>query len=402
MTSPDTDQPEIRWIDRIDDLRALESEWQDLADRTRAEVYMRPAWLLTWWDHFGRDRKLACLALRKEGRLIGLLPFAIERVWIGPIPIRIARLAGTDPHCIVFQVPVEDEAAEFLWHEALRCLTRDRRCDAVSLTPVSDRATHLPLLRGISSKCRDLVMRCEGDGNHVVFELDGNFQNFLGKLSKNRRSHFRRKLRDLQASYGMEELEIIPDGAAFEEFADLHREQWQAVGRGGHFRDWPGSLPFYTGLADSGANEQPLRLFPLMGASGILASRFVLQGAGRAHFRLPARTLDPNANRFSLGEVSLLTSLNILDEKGLDLVEAGRGEYDYKISCGGQSVPVWRVLLFPDTALSRLRVKLLLWWSDLLNLVYYRIWFLKLSPHVQKRFGRRPRPLWRSWIRTRI
>lgn len=88
--------------------------------------------------------------------------------------------------------------------------------------------------------------------------------------------------------------------------------------------------------------------------------------------------------------------------EGVYLIEGGRGHYDYKLACGGVSVPVWRLLLFPDRPLARLRLRWLVGWSDLLNLLYYRIWFLKLAPRLQRRFGRRPRPLWRSWIRSRV
>ena len=45
-------------------------------------------------------------------------------------------------------------------------------------------------------------------------------------------------------------------------------------------------------------------------------------------------------------------------------------------------------------------MRLLLWWSDQLHLLYYRIWFLKLAPRVARFRG--PRPLWRSWIRSQV
>lgn len=392
----------LRWLERIDELQALEAEWQALAERTGAEVYLRPAWLLTWWRHFGTDRQLACLALRREGRLAGLLPFAIEELRAGPLPLRLARLAGTDPHCIVFQAPLEPDLAAPVWRLAVRHLLRKLGCDALSLTPVSDRTAHLPLLREIGASEPGLALHEAAAGRHVVFDLAKNFETWLARLSKNRRSHFRRRLRELQSRHAMQAAETIPDSTEFAEFAAFHDRQWRAVGRGGHFTDWPGSRDFYQDLAGRPAAEPPIRLYPLTGAEGLLASRFVLRAAGRAHFRLPARSLDPEVSRLSIGEVSLITSIEQLTAQKVDMIEAGRGDYDYKLSCGGTQVPVWQILLYPDTPRGRGRLRILLGWSRLLNLLYYRIWFLKLAPRLQRRFGRRPRPLWHSWIRSRV
>lgn len=84
--------------------------------------------------------------------------------------------------------------------------------------------------------------------------------------------------------------------------------------------------------------------------------------------------------------------------QGVTRIEAGRGDYDYKLSYGGKSVAVWQILLFRNTRRNRLRLRWLLAWSDLLHLFYYRIRSLKFAPKLRKRFGLPARPLWRSWI----
>jgi hypothetical protein len=85
---------------------------------------------------------------------------------------------------------------------------------------------------------------------------------------------------------------------------------------------------------------------------------------------------------------------------GVTAIEAGRGGYDYKLSYGGRNVPVQRLLFYPAKQVWRAR--LLLAWSDLLHLLYYRIWFLRLAPRMRRWFGLRPRPLWWLWIKSRV
>ena len=80
------------WLDKPEDLWALEAEWQDLAERTDAEVYMRPAWLRVWWDHFGSGRVLGCLTIRK-GRTASRVAAFLHRTaldWPGSPALRPA------------------------------------------------------------------------------------------------------------------------------------------------------------------------------------------------------------------------------------------------------------------------------------------------------------------------
>jgi CelD/BcsL family acetyltransferase involved in cellulose biosynthesis len=388
------------WLDRPEDLWALEAEWQDLAERTDAEVYLRPAWLRVWWDHFGSGRALGCLTIRKGGRLAGLLPFCIERLWIGPVVLRFARLAGTDPHCMILRLPLEEDVAEAAIRQAIGHLTGPLGCDAVSFTPVSDLASHLPVLRRMGQDMQGMALYEAPEGRHVVFDLPDDFKEWLSGLSKKRRSQFPRDLRNLQGRYGMRGTTVVPDGAAFAGFAAFHDRQWQALDRGGHFTDWPGSLAFYSDLADRPAKEPPMRLFELSGTTGPLATQFALVAGRIAHWRLPARTLDPEAERLSIGKVGLILMIEELIGAGVTCVEAGRGDYDYKLSYGGRSVPVQRLLFYP--AQRAWRARLLLARSDLLHLLYYRIWFLRLAPRMRRWFRLRPRPLWRFWIKSRV
>jgi CelD/BcsL family acetyltransferase involved in cellulose biosynthesis len=388
------------WIDRPEDLWAIGSEFQELVERTDAEVYLREAWLRVWWDHFGTGKALACLAVRNKGRLAGLLPFCIKELGIGPVRLRFARLAGTDPHCMILRLPLEDDIAEAAIRKAVSHLTGPLGCDVVSFTPVSDLATHLPVLRKLGRDMPGTVLHEATEGHHVVFDLPGDFKSWLGGLSKKRRSQFPRDLRNLQERYGMQCAAVVPDGAAFAAFAAFHDRQWRALDRGGHFTDWPGSQAFYCDLADRPAKEPPMRLFELAGTTGPLATQFALVTGQIAHWRLPARTLDPEAERMSIGKVGLILMIEELISHGVTFVEAGRGDYDYKLSYGGRSVPVRRMIFHPEKPAWRTR--LLLVWSDLLHLLYYRIWFLRLAPRIRRWFGRQPRPLWRAWITSRF
>ncbi len=72
-------------VKRIDqsEFDALRPEWNDLLGRSGCDsVFLRWEWIHTWWDIFRRNRELFVLTARRDGRLIGIAPFYIERAGV--------------------------------------------------------------------------------------------------------------------------------------------------------------------------------------------------------------------------------------------------------------------------------------------------------------------------------
>lgn len=392
----------VSWVENPRELEPLHEEWRVLAENVGADIYLTPDWVAVWWCHFGKGRKLSCLTAHKNGTLVGVLPFCLEDVWIGLFRFRIARLAGMDPHCVIFGLPVTADLEMELLAESLRFLIEHKRCDLVSFTPVSDCSDYLPKIHEVCGGNPSLILQDMPTGSHTVFDLPESFEAYLGNLSKKRRSQFRRDVLGLDKAYAMETELTIPCRKEFASFVELHNAQWRAVGRGGHFLDWPGSAAFYGDLADVSGEKRHLQLHKQTGGTGPLAIQFALVAGQTCHWRLPARSLDPVAERLSIGKVGLVMMIKNLIEEGVTRIEGGRGEYGYKLSYGAKNVPIHRLIVGPATKMGKFRVSVLLAWADVLNFIYYRVWFLRCAPRVHKWAGMAPRPLWRSWIRTRL
>ena len=393
---------DLSWVDTIAALEPLYPEWHALADRVGADVYMFPDWFGPWWTHFGAARTPRVLVVRRDGVLVGLLPFCIETIWAGPWPMRIARLAGIDPHCMVFTLPVEPAETDLVLKMGLCDLLGRFGCAAVSFTPVSGQADHLAALQSLA-QTSELRVTNLPDGSHVMFPLPDSFEMFLAtRLSKKRRSQFRRDFAGLEARFGMTSARSVPDAAAFAQFVAFHNQQWQAVGYGGHFADWPNSAAFYGAVCACSDPDYGIGLFEQVGQDGLLATQFALISGTTAHWRLPARSLDPEADHLSVGKVGLVLMIKTLIEAGYRRIEAGRGEYDYKLVYGGENVPVHRVMISRAGTMAGLRLRALLAWVDLMDIGYYKIWFKRIHPRLRKITGGASRPLWRAWIRSRL
>jgi hypothetical protein len=114
------------------------------------------------------------------------------------------------------------------------------------------------------------------------------------------------------------------------------------------------------------------------------------------HWRLPAREIGEDWDRLSIGNAALVKSIEAAIDMGITRLEAGPGHYDQKLRHGAHEYPLASFLVVrPRTSA---RVRLLLAAAELIHLVYYRIWRLKIAPRLPWRAG----PLWRAWIRTRL
>lgn len=389
------------WITAPAEIEAFSRHWSDLADRTGADAFLRPPWFKSWSEAHTPKPDLEVHLLFAGSELVGVLPFAIERVWVGPMLIRIARIAGVDRNTIILRLPVEIDWREDILKRSIEYLVAGGKADILSLSPVSWRSDLM------SAANSDIVPpRVERhrspDGQHIVFDLPGTFEGHLSKMSKKRRAQFRRDQRALEQDWGMTSAEEIATTESMASFIQFHTQQWLPTGRGGHFEDWPESSEIHRRFAGTANASAQCVLYHLEGKTGRLSTQLAFISGENCHWRLPARALDHDLEKFSIGKVGLLLMLEALIRRGVRVVEAGRGEYDYKLSCGGEEVPLEQLYFIRSGALPRMRMRVFGLWSRLLNLAYYRIWFLKLRPRLIQKFGLRPRSLWRAWIVSRL
>nr|WP_245218229.1 GNAT family N-acetyltransferase [Ruegeria sp. HKCCE3926] len=239
-------------------------------------------------------------------------------------------------------------------------------------------------------------------GTHTVFELPDTFEGYLANLSKKRRSQYRRDLKHLQNDHGLTTRMVHPDAHQFRDFVSFHNRQWQEVGKGGHFADWPGSAAFYCDLADATQQGQETWFVEQHGRNGPLATQFCLVAGQTCHWRLPARSTDPELERLSLGKIGLVQMIEQLIAAGVTRIEAGIGAYGYKLVYGGESVPTHRLIVLRRSGISPVLLKLCLGWARVLHLVYYRLWFGRVAPRLRAVIPLKNKSLWSSWIKTRI
>src|SRR5205823_14601132 len=74
----------------------LHDEWNALLATSASDcVFLTHEWLFTWWKHLADDRALTIIALRDNGKLIGILPLATRTAQYARMMPRVAEFIGS-------------------------------------------------------------------------------------------------------------------------------------------------------------------------------------------------------------------------------------------------------------------------------------------------------------------
>ena len=390
----------VERLGAIEDLDRIRADWDGFVEQSGSDIYFTVDWLQAWWSHYGRGRMFHGLIAWDGTRMVGALPFSVQRVWAGPVPVRVARFVGADSTLPVFTPAIAEGFEAPVVRAVLEHLIGDARCDAVSLSPLSGQSPVAAAAELAADGDGLRLVRSDSPGPHTVFNLPGSFDEYLQDLSSSQRQSHRRYLRKLEGRHEIAFRTVSGDEAIayFERFLELHAAHWAEQGKLGHFGDWPDSEAFNRDLIARMAATGRARFYEIAGDGRLLSAEYCFVLGDRCYWRLPARDPDPELEKLRLGRLSLAEMFRVAIEEGHRMVEGGPGHYDYKLRLGASEHQLRRVVVSGPSASRRWRSALLLRWADLLHLVYYRGWFLKLRP----RLGRPPRRLWRRWARTRV
>lgn len=393
----------------LSEIEAIASEWDALVAETGADIYFHRTWIETWWEVFGAGRRplIACIRLppSEGGRLVGLLVFVTEEFRLAGARLRVARLAGANPNYALLRLPLIADRAAAALAGTLQTLIRQESHDAVSLSPLSDGSADLRSLQEALAAEPGLSLVPDPEPRqHMQIPLPESFDAYMASLSSNRRSKYRRSKRMIEEEQGLVTEVLTGQDAAgfFDRFVALHNAQFQSRGKLGHFDDWPGSREFYARLCWAMAGTGRVRFYVQKDAAGqVYSALFCFVAGSTCHAHLTAREESEALASANLGLHAQFERIERLIDENVTTVESGAGEYSYKRSLNGDTLPMRRILVGGSTRRARARLKILVRWADILNLVYYRIWFNRLAPRL-RHHGLARGPLWAPWRRTRL
>jgi CelD/BcsL family acetyltransferase involved in cellulose biosynthesis len=385
------------WIEA----ESVQREWDELAERSGAEISSCPAYAKVWWKHYGRGQ-LAIVVCRQGDRLIGVLPMFIDRIGPWPIGARVAKLIGSDSTIAVMTPAIEHAHAEAVVRAAAHALLRGERCDVVHLGPMQGDERHADAIRQSAAGNGVALSVIERRvGVCTRFLLLETFDQYMASLESRQRGNLRRDMNQVakSSSCRMRVVTEVPElTTAFDEFVSMHAAQWRAEGKPGHFGDWPKAPAFAKEAVLSLASTGRVALVGLEINGEMACWEWCYLLGKRCSWKLPARAVGSKWDKLGLGRLGMVNMLQAMIERGAREVEAGPGHYDYKLKHGATEHPLMAFLLVRAGGLSSKRAAWIAAYADALHLAYYRAWRLKIA----SRLGIKPGTLWAGWIRSRI
>jgi len=306
-------------------LEALAPEWSALyAACIEATPFQSPEWLLPWWKYFGAGQ-LWSLALRREGKLVGLAPF-----FIGALGERSRHLwmigTGVSDYLDLLLHP---EAASTGLGRIKEYLVLNRSrwdlCDFQELRAGS------PLL---SSFCdRDLFAKSLPQGVCPVLSLPERVEALRGRFAQGLQGSLRHAHKRLERSGGFSikraTKEHLPE--FLEAFFRLHQARWKKKEEEGVLADTT-IRDFHQAVASGFAMRGSLRLYGLRHRGEIIAALYAFSKGERLYCYLSG--FDPRFQRFSPGAVILEAALREAIEEGIREADFLRGRESYKYLWG--------------------------------------------------------------------
>lgn len=381
-------------VGSFDDLAAVAKEWDALALSLSSDIYSTYDWCRIWWRYYGSDRQLMVHLFRRGGTLCAVVPMFVESLGIGPARIKIARLIGCD-HTVT-TCGVLCGAGDISWvirQVAEQCRSAD--CDVTQLGPLAGDDEAAMSLTDALSRTEFSVVRRLNRHPHMLFDVPSSSEAFMEGLSTKERRNLRRDQRKL-AERGALASELITDKAELalrmDHFIRTHQEQWRAQGQLGHFDDWPQSRAFHHELAACQNEKGRLLLSNITVDGATVAMEYSYHFGQRVHWILGARTADVSGR---IGFAALMEDAIMRNAKKIDAL---RGYYDYKRLLGATCVQQCVIVAARPGWLRRARLAGFASASQVLDRLYYRLWFSRLRPLL----GLPGRPLRKNWIRSRL
>ncbi len=320
-------------IAEANDLAVLEDDWNDLVTRSEdCSVFQTFAWLNTWWRLFGENRRMRIIAARDDGTLIGLLPVYIENAQLLPaIGLRKLRLIGyggdTTPDDLG---PILDQAqadqALALLVQGLNMLRQEW-----DIAEFDDLDPQSPLITLIQDQKPGEAEITEGARISYV-ELPASFDDYLAKLSSNRRWKLRKGRKKLHEACNYRFHVVGSQDELDRYYPDLirlHRDRWEGRAEDIGFST-EGYVTFHRDVMAHLLKQDALRLMFLIGDQGPIAASYCYRWRGAFYFFQGG--IDKDYKAFRLGEVLMGHAIEQAIVEGMTVFDMLRGEHDYKKS----------------------------------------------------------------------
>jgi len=315
-------------VETTGQLPSLQTEWAQLWARCpEATPFQSPEWLVPLWNHLGEGDPWI-LALRRQGRLVGLAPFVIRGEQnAGKRHLLLLGTGVTDYLDLLLEPAFAIEGASaVLGFLKANC----HRWDVADFQQLRS-----------GSSLLEVEPPSDWSGQITVQEVCPvlNLPEKLQELPRLVPSHMLEKLRYYRRRFQqfgplrVESARLDNFAELFERFASLHQAQWTARGKDGVLRE-PRVQRFNREAAERMLISGMLRLYVLRKESEVIAGLYALAHRDRTYYYLSG--FDPAYAAFSPGTLLIGHAIEEAIRESRAHFDFLRGRETYKYLWGAK------------------------------------------------------------------
>lgn len=346
---------QIDLIENISTAEQLRPEWDDLFGQGghEATLFVGSPWHECWWRHFAGRVRPSILAVRKAGKLVGVLPLMKQKCSLHGLPVRTLSFIE-NRNSLHNDFMILPDHREAVLRAAIRfMLARRDRWEALHLrnTPVNS-PNHDLFLGLLDEMGLTWVRRPSYSSPYLV--PAGSWEELLAGRSQ----RVRKTLRNIRNSMHKAGAVVVRNIRTWEEFQAVSDAVF-AVAR----KSWTDSIGdslatpvnrgFFTDLARVAADNGWFSLWTLELNGAIIAFEYHLTAYGKQHAL--RSSFDPDFAGLSPGtylEMEILQRL--FDDPGEVRIHDFGGSFDaYKKKWTDTSVDHVEIMVFNDRLYSR-------------------------------------------------
>ena len=184
---------DVKRLESIDAFESLQGEWSQLLSQSEVgDIFLTWEWLYAWWKIFGGKHELWLLTVREDGELIGIAPLMLSVYQKLFFKLRILLSIGT-PQCDVSGIIAsKNELVINSIHEYLK--QHKEKWDILEMKslPKSTCEANVLSKRFLKSGGYRTIQNVD---EHYYIPVNGDWETYFKKLSKNLRRNLKRRLR---------------------------------------------------------------------------------------------------------------------------------------------------------------------------------------------------------------
>lgn len=313
-------------IDNFGRLEEFQCDWSSFAEIVDGLTpFQLPAWLLTWWRHFGSGH-LQVLVFREENSTVGVVPLLCHE-WQGRRQLTLVGSGISDYLEPAIAPGHEEQVIRKLGAHLLN------NCDW-DVCDWQDLAADSPLAA---------LGRVEDDTPCSEIRLNGGFEEYWALRSKDLRRNLRRYRSRAEQDGPLEfAVTCCADLCLMNELIRLHGDRWGQQGQPGMVAT-NGSAEFLRDIACEFERLQMLRFFSLRYKDEIVAVSLGFLCRNTIYSYLSA--FEPRYEILGFGRKLLYESLRHAYGQHYHAWNFCRGDEPYKFSFGAEAIAKFRLIL---------------------------------------------------------